>query len=164
MVDSFGVLSTIAPPTITGDHSKQGQMLSAKIAKYIVFGVFHRSYLLWPPVIAAQAPSSTVQYSIVRVEGQALKLGLLVSTAVARTPCFNHSIMYPPITQRPQWLQTIVTRTPCSNHCVPLNHAVATMVAVVVSFSRQSCPVCRPKRATGGGHTTTTTMALEIYP
>ena len=36
---------------ITGGHSKQNQMLMVKIAKYIVFWVYPRSYLIRPPVI-----------------------------------------------------------------------------------------------------------------
>ena len=38
---------------ITGGHSKYDQILSVKIAKYIGFCVYHRSYLLWSPVIEA---------------------------------------------------------------------------------------------------------------
>ena len=40
-----------AEHTITGDHSKQDQILLVKIVKYTVFSVCLRSYLLWSPVI-----------------------------------------------------------------------------------------------------------------
>ena len=36
---------------MTGNHSKQDQMCSVKIGKYIGFWVYRRSYLLWSPVI-----------------------------------------------------------------------------------------------------------------
>ena len=50
---------TAVPPTsstkhsssITGDHSKQDQILLGTKGKYRVFPVYRRSYLLWPPVI-----------------------------------------------------------------------------------------------------------------
>ena len=35
----------------TRGHNKQDQILLVKIAKYIVFCVYRRSYLLWSPVI-----------------------------------------------------------------------------------------------------------------
>ena len=34
---------------ITGEHSKKDELLAAKIAKYKVFCVYHRSYLISPP-------------------------------------------------------------------------------------------------------------------
>ena len=37
--------------TITGDDSKQDQISSVKIGKYIGFCVYRRSYLLWCPVM-----------------------------------------------------------------------------------------------------------------
>ena len=40
---------------ITGDHSKQDQMLLVKIDKYIGFSVYCRSYLLWSPVIVGRS-------------------------------------------------------------------------------------------------------------
>ena len=36
--------------TITGDHSKQDEILLVKIAKYIGFRLYRRSYLIWSPV------------------------------------------------------------------------------------------------------------------
>ena len=39
--------------SITGDHSKQDQILLVKIGKYIGFCLYRRSYLLWSPVIEA---------------------------------------------------------------------------------------------------------------
>ena len=36
---------------ITGGHSKQDQIMSVKIGKYIGGCVYRRSYLLWSPVI-----------------------------------------------------------------------------------------------------------------
>ena len=38
-------------PTSTGDHSKQDQFLLVKIAKYVGFGVYRRSYLIGPPPV-----------------------------------------------------------------------------------------------------------------
>ena len=46
--------------TITGNHSKQDQILLVKIAKYVGFCVRRRSYLIWPPVI--------VKYSSLKAE------------------------------------------------------------------------------------------------
>ena len=43
---------------ITGDHSKQDQILLVKIDKYIGFCVYRRSYLLSPPVIEGPLPLS----------------------------------------------------------------------------------------------------------
>ena len=37
--------------SITGAHSKLDQILLLKIGKYIGFSVYHRFYLLWPPII-----------------------------------------------------------------------------------------------------------------
>ena len=41
----------LAQRTITGDRSKQDQIWSVKIGKYIGFRVYRGSYLLWPPVM-----------------------------------------------------------------------------------------------------------------
>ena len=37
--------------TLTGDHSKQDQILLVKTGEHIDFCVYRRSYSLWPPVI-----------------------------------------------------------------------------------------------------------------
>ena len=37
--------------TIAGVHSKKDKILLVKIAKYIGFCVYRRSYLIWPPVV-----------------------------------------------------------------------------------------------------------------
>ena len=51
LAPSFGRHLARQATTITGGHGEYDPMLSAKIAKYIGFCVYHRSYLLWSPVI-----------------------------------------------------------------------------------------------------------------
>ena len=45
---------------ITGDHSEKDQIVFVKIAKYIGFCVYGKSYLLWSPVTMTRHPPNTV--------------------------------------------------------------------------------------------------------
>ena len=52
IINSININSTFVVHVVfTGDHSKQDQMLLVKIAKYIGFCLYRRSYFLWSPVI-----------------------------------------------------------------------------------------------------------------
>ena len=51
----------------TGDHSKQDQISLEKIAEYIGFCAYRRSYFLWSPVIGEVRTANEGDYAEVRI-------------------------------------------------------------------------------------------------